>query len=188
MRSAEFDRDLVLRSAMEAFRARGYAKTTMQDLVAATGLHPGSLYAAFGNKRGLLLATVDHYVQEKGAQRRRCFDQPSPLAGLKAFFTQLVDDALQGSCLLTRTLMELAEQDEELHLRLKAIYAELDADLAQILSLAQQRGELMADRDIPTLTAFLLINIQGLVTFAQCRPDRALLDGVVTQLMTALRA
>ena len=33
MRSAEFDRDLVLRSAMEAFRARGYAKTTMQDLV-----------------------------------------------------------------------------------------------------------------------------------------------------------
>lgn len=42
MRSAEFDRDLVLRSAMEAFRARGYAKTTMQDLVAATGLHPAA--------------------------------------------------------------------------------------------------------------------------------------------------
>ena len=186
MRSAEFDRDLVLRSAMEAFRARGYAKTTMQDLVAATGLHPGSLYAAFGNKRGLLLATVDHYVQEKGAQRRRCFDQPSPLAGLKAFFTQLVDDALQGSCLLTRTLMELAEQDEELHLRFKVIYGELESDLAQLLRQAGAQGELAPGCDIPTLTAFLQVNIQGLGTFAQCHPDRALLGAVVDQLMAAL--
>lgn len=108
MRSAEYDRDAVLRNAMEAFRAKGYAKTTMQELVAATGLHPGSLYAAFGNKRGLLLAAVDHYVAEKGALRRRCLAQPSPLAGLHAFLEQVVDDALQGSCLLTRTLMELA--------------------------------------------------------------------------------
>lgn len=186
MRSAEFERDHVLRTAMEAFRTRGYAKTTMQELVAATGLHPGSLYAAFGNKRGLLLAAVDHYVQEKCTLRRRCFEQPSPLAGLRAYFNRLVDDALQGSCLVTRTLMELAEQDEELRQRFKAIYGELEGELAQQLQLAKARGELAAGCDIPTLTAFLQVNIQGLVTFAQCHPDRPLLEGVVTQLMNAL--
>ena len=186
MRIAEFDRDEVLRNAMEAFRAKGYAKTTMQELVAATGLHPGSLYAAFGNKRGLLLAAVDHYVAEKGALRRRCLAQPSPLAGLHAFLEQVVDDALQGSCLLTRTLMELAEQDEELHLRFKVIYGELESDLAQLLRQASERGELAPGGDIPTLTAFLQVNIQGLVTFAQCHPDRALLGAVVDQLMAAL--
>lgn len=186
MRTAEFDRDLVLRSAMEAFRARGYAKTTMQELVAATGLHPGSLYAAFGNKRGLLLAAVDHYVEEKCALRRRCFEQASPLAGLHAYFTRLVDDALQGACLVTRTLMELAEQDEELHLRCKAIYGELERDLAQQLQRAKALGELAPGRDISTLTAFLQVNIQGLITFAQCHPDPMLLEGVVTQLMAAL--
>ncbi|MEG0010196.1 MAG: TetR/AcrR family transcriptional regulator [Aeromonas sp.] len=188
MRTAEFDRDQVLRHAMEAFRARGYAKTTMQDLVAATGLHPGSLYAAFGNKRGLLLAAVDHYVQEKCAQRRHCLDQPSPLAGMRAYFDQLVDAALQGSCLVTRTLMELAEQDEELHQRCKAIYRDLEGDLALCLQRAKEQGELAAGCDIPTLTAFLQVNIQGLITFAQCHPDRALLDAVVTQLMAALSA
>ena len=70
MRSAEFDRDAVLVQAMETFRAHGYSKTTMQQLVAATGLHPGSIYGAFGNKRGLLLAAVDHYVESKRALRR----------------------------------------------------------------------------------------------------------------------
>lgn len=187
MRIAEFDRDLVLRSAMEAFRAKGYAKTTMQELVTATGLHPGSLYAAFGNKRGLLLAAVDHYVQGKSSQRRRRFEGVSPLVGLHAYFNQLVDDALQGSCLVTRTLMELAEQDEELYQRCKVIYGELEQDLAALLQRAFEQGELAAGSDISTLTAWLQVNIQGLITFAQCHPDRALLDGVVNQLMAALR-
>lgn len=186
MRSAEFNRDDVLRNAMEAFRAKGYAKTTMQELVAATGLHPGSLYAAFGNKRGLLLAAVDHYVQEKSALRRGFFAGQSPLAGIQAYLSQIVNDALCGTCLVTRTLMELAEQDEELHLRFKVIYGELESDLAQLLRQASERGELAPGGDIPTLTAFLQVNIQGLVTFAQCHPDRALLGAVVDQLMAAL--
>ncbi len=62
---------------------------------------------------------------------------------------------------MTRTLMELAEQDEELHLKLKAIYGELDADLAAVLSLALERGELAAGRDIPTLTAFCSSTSRG---------------------------
>ncbi|MGY3859727.1 TetR/AcrR family transcriptional regulator [Aeromonas intestinalis] len=186
MRIAEFDRDHVLRSAMAAFRAKGYAKTTMQELVVATGLHPGSLYAAFGNKRGLLLATVDHYVQEKGVERRHRLENASPLAGLHTYLNQLVDDALQGSCLVTRTLMELAEQDEEIYLRCKVIYGELEQDLAAQLLRAREQGELAAGCDIPTLTAFLQVNIQGIITFAQCRPDRALLDGVINQLMASL--
>jgi AcrR family transcriptional regulator len=81
MRSAEYDRDAVLRNAMEAFRAKGYAKTTMQELVAATGLHPGSLYAAFGNKRGLLLAAVDHYVAEKGPCAAAAWHSPARWRG-----------------------------------------------------------------------------------------------------------
>ena len=188
MRIAEFDRDEVLRNAMEAFRAKGYAKTTMQELVAATGLHPGSIYGAFGNKRGLLLAAVDHYVEGKRTLRRALLDNPSPLAGLAAYLDGIVGEALCGSCLVTRTMMELSEQDEELTQRVKGIYGELEQDLAELLTQAQAKGELAPDSNIRTLTALLLINLQGLVTFAQCRPDRALLDDVVAQLMRALRA
>ncbi|MGL5031471.1 MAG: TetR/AcrR family transcriptional regulator [Aeromonas sp.] len=188
MRIAEFDRDEVLRNAMEAFRAKGYGKTTMQELVAATGLHPGSIYGAFGNKRGLLLAAVDHYVVGKRALRRELFNNPSPLAGLAAYLDRVVGDALCGCCLITRTMMELNEQDEELVQRVKTIYADLEQELAALLNEAQAKGELAPDRDIRTLTTLLLINVQGLITFAQCRPDRPLLDNVIAQLIRALRA
>ena len=50
MRSAEFDREQVLRAAIQAFLLKGYAKTSMQDLKRSTGLHPGSIYCAFESK------------------------------------------------------------------------------------------------------------------------------------------
>ena len=82
------------------------------------------------------------------------------LAGLHAYFTRLVDDALQGACLVTRTLMELAEQDEELHLRCKAIYGELGA-ISRSSCNGQRRWGAGARAGHPTLTAFLQVNIQG---------------------------
>lgn len=51
MRTAEFDKEFVLRQAMAMFMLHGYAKTSMQKLTQATHLHPGSLYGAFGNKK-----------------------------------------------------------------------------------------------------------------------------------------
>ena len=68
MRQAEFDREQVLRSALKAFLNKGYGKTSMQDLTKATGLHPGSIYCAFGNKRGLLVAAVEQYKADRDAQ------------------------------------------------------------------------------------------------------------------------
>lgn len=65
MRTAEFDRQKVLEAAMEVFCQKGYANTTMQDLKEATGLHPGSLYCAFSNKRGILLAALQAFIDSR---------------------------------------------------------------------------------------------------------------------------
>ena len=44
---------------MREFWERGYHETSVEDLVAATGLRPGSLYNAFpGGKRSLFLQTL----------------------------------------------------------------------------------------------------------------------------------
>ncbi|WP_462168901.1 TetR/AcrR family transcriptional regulator [Pseudoalteromonas lipolytica] len=64
MRTAEFDNDYVLRQAMLAFMEFGYAKTSMQKLTHVTGLHPGSLYGAFGNKKAIFLRAIEQYQKE----------------------------------------------------------------------------------------------------------------------------
>ncbi len=57
-RTPEYDRSHVVDQAMAVFWERGYGKTSICDLVAATGLKPGSLYAAFGSKKGIYLEVL----------------------------------------------------------------------------------------------------------------------------------
>ncbi|MGR9101283.1 MAG: TetR/AcrR family transcriptional regulator, partial [Gammaproteobacteria bacterium] len=55
-RPIEFDRNHVLKQAIRVFWLKGYHAASVKNLTDATGLLPGSLYAAFGDKRGLFLA------------------------------------------------------------------------------------------------------------------------------------
>lgn len=46
-------------AAATVFRQRGYASTSVDHLVEATGVHRGSLYGVFGSKHGLFLRALD---------------------------------------------------------------------------------------------------------------------------------
>ena len=52
-------------AAAGSFLERGYEATSIDDLVAATGLHRGSLYKAFGSKRGIFLAALHRLVRDE---------------------------------------------------------------------------------------------------------------------------
>ena len=61
-RTATYDRDAVLKAAMELFWARGYHTTSLKDLERALDMRPGSIYAAFGSKEALFRAALDRYA------------------------------------------------------------------------------------------------------------------------------
>ncbi len=61
-RPREFDEVLAIDAAAEVFRRRGYAATSIEQLVEATGVHRGSLYSTFGSKRGLFLRALEHAI------------------------------------------------------------------------------------------------------------------------------
>jgi len=58
-----FSEDEVLDAAAGVFVLSGYEGTSIDDLVKALNLHRGSLYNAFGSKRGLFLAVLQHYIE-----------------------------------------------------------------------------------------------------------------------------
>ena len=57
-RPKEFHVDEALQSALEVSWRKGYAATSMQDLVAAMGIQKASLYATFGDKHQLYLTAL----------------------------------------------------------------------------------------------------------------------------------
>jgi AcrR family transcriptional regulator len=58
-RSRSFDEESVLRLATARFLVSGYQATSVDDLLESTGLHRGSLYQAFGSKRGVFVAALE---------------------------------------------------------------------------------------------------------------------------------
>ena len=62
-RPREFEEDEALAQIMDVFWAKGFEGTAMSDLMSATGLQKGSLYAAFGDKRAVYLRALAHYDQ-----------------------------------------------------------------------------------------------------------------------------
>ncbi|MCL1035641.1 TetR/AcrR family transcriptional regulator [Shewanella submarina] len=192
MRSAEFDREQVLRAAMDAFICKGYGKTSMQDLKQATGLHPGSIYCAFTNKRGLLLAALDHYKAERGAEFETFFaDKASVLEGIEAYLAGVLDECERDEirdCLLQKALSELSHQDEEVEALIGSMLTDWQAAFTDKLELAQQQGEIPKNKDCQALSRFLVMGIYGMRTYAHTKPEKGALAGLARQLMDYIRS
>lgn len=63
-RPREFDSDRVSAALRDVFWEYGYEGTSYANIMAATGLQKGSLYAAFGGKRNLYLEALRRYDED----------------------------------------------------------------------------------------------------------------------------
>lgn len=79
-RTRSFDEATVVSRAAEQFRSTGYEATSLDDLLRVTGLHRGSLYQAFGSKRGLFVAAL-----------RQSSDDESDVAALDLLLIALLE-------------------------------------------------------------------------------------------------
>ena len=60
-RPREFEPDEIMDKIMGVFWKKGYEGTSLSDLMEATGLKKGSLYAAFGDKQAMYLESLAAY-------------------------------------------------------------------------------------------------------------------------------
>lgn len=187
MRNAEFNREQVLRGAMTAFMHKGYTKTSMQDLTRATGLHPGSIYCAFTNKRGLLIAAIEQYQLDRNAQFSLLFTRNADvLANLKRYLDNLVVECLScdsaQACLLTKALNEIAEQDAEIQQTINKNLQLWQDALRKQFDVAATQGLLEGERNSTQRAQYLMMGIYGLRTLAHTHPQAEILQQLADKL------
>ena len=192
-RHAEYNRDTVIAAATTVFWERGYSQTSIGDLVSATGLQPGSLYAAFGNKKGLFLEVIDQYNQAFIRRIRELRGQDSgALTKIRELLQQIVDEAADGGashgCLTVNALLEMSQHDKDIARRLRAYNAQLRKAFAWLVRDAQAEGDVVTDQDPNELAAFVINNIWGMRVMCKSRPDRASLEAIVTGVLAALQS
>lgn len=100
----QFDESQVLDAMMRVFWRQGFEGTSIDDLVAVTGLKRGSLYNAFGDKAGMFCRTLQLYRQEVTAALLHSLRGDDPRLALTRFFKLLAkaagDPGRPKGCLL----------------------------------------------------------------------------------------
>ena len=190
-RPRTFDPDRAIDKAMGVFWRRGYRGTSIQDLVDATGLKRGSLYAAFGSKAGLFAAVMDRYMATTNVRRILDEGDDRPVRDVIAdVFAALVEagagDRTRRGCLLTNTAVELTPHDRTVAARIDDNLRALEDTLCRRLAAAQARGELPAGRRPRALARFLVSSMQGLRVMSKVRPERRVLQDIAEGALACL--
>jgi TetR/AcrR family transcriptional repressor of nem operon len=177
-RTKEFDPDAALRAALELFWLRGYAATSMADLVEHLGVARAGIYATFGGKHELYLKALDRYRQDADPSAVETLSQPGPaLPAVRSVVRRHADQCLadgeRRGCLLVNTAVELAPHDPQAARRVESSWTTLETALTSALTRARAQAELPADKDPAALARFLLTVLQGLRVIAKGAPDPA---------------
>ena len=156
-RPRAFDETEILRSLEDVFWRKGYEATSYDDLMRASGLGKGSLYAAFGDKQALYLKALEGYIdREIGALGAILVDDglPGP-ARLRALFNDTVKavevrNDRRGCFLCNATIDQTAHNPDVA----KLVRSALDAARGAIDVAIKACGETEANAD-GVLAAFL---------------------------------
>jgi TetR/AcrR family transcriptional repressor of nem operon len=190
-RPREFDADTALERAMQAFWAKGYRATSLDDLCAATGLSRSSLYAAFGGKRALLHRSLDRYQEQGVARITAALGRPGPVReAISGFVGDLIDRIVEGpgrrGCFIGNCAAELARGDKATAARVRRGLERIEGLFRDALDRAKSRGELAVTADVGSLARFLVSGIQGLRLVGKANPDRAALESIAAVMLRCL--
>jgi AcrR family transcriptional regulator len=165
----------ILGAAVRCFARKGYYATTIEDLVAETGLSRGALYLYFPNKEALYLALADRWncgLEE--AVQRRLTPGLSPGAVLQLVIevtgaqVEADDEAcrvLMEGWTLGHMIPELGEQVRRQQKRAQQVFE-------QLLQAGVASGELRSDVAIPVHAQMLTALVQGLMVEWHLHPGR----------------
>ncbi|MET0674778.1 MAG: TetR/AcrR family transcriptional regulator [Bradyrhizobium sp.] len=177
-RPRNFDIDAAVARAMEVFWSHGYHATALPDLLRATRLSRGSLYAAFGDKHSLFLLALDRYIADALARIDVELDpHREPVGGLRKYLAGYVDRTTGANgrrgCLLVATAMELAGQDDEVGRRVAGFFKAMEGRLAEALSRAQAAGKLADGVEPASAARILVCFVEGLRVIGKTAPKRS---------------
>lgn len=186
-KTAKFDRQEVVHKATDLYWKKGFHATSMRNLQDEIDMRPGSIYAAFGSKDGLFKETLRHYTDMGLAQIAQLRGEiDTPVGVLKAFVKAQVidtqDGAPNGVCMLSKTISELSEDNQDLIDITKAHLGEIGAQFVLLIEEAQALGEINRDKNAQDLANHVQIQIAGLRTFAKIDGDKLKLESLVDDM------
>jgi AcrR family transcriptional regulator len=165
----------IVAAAADLMYVQGVGTTTLDEVVAASGVSKSQLYHHFAGKDMLVRAVIE-LTGERVIQRERdALGHVSTMAGLKRWRDALLqNNALRHGaygCALGSLAADVADHDDVARVALANLFAQWETLLADVLHRFKDNGTLPADVSAEQLATGLMGAVQGGYLLAQTARD-----------------
>jgi TetR/AcrR family transcriptional repressor of nem operon len=168
-------RERIVTAAADLMYVRGIGATTLDDVLAASGVSKSQLYRHFANKDEVVRAVIELMGERVIQREQNALGRVSTVAGLRRWRDALVqNNALRHGaygCALGSFASEVVDHDDVARQTLLALFAEWKELLAGAIRRIQSAGLLPPDAPVDELATGLLAALQGGYVLAQTARD-----------------
>ncbi len=176
---------------MFIFWEKGYAATSIRDIVEKTGVNQFGIYSFYGDKHRLFLAVLDRYRDKIISEVFAIVERPeASLAAIRQYFQALIDHNSMTipalGCLMANSMAEFGTEDTEVYQRTSAHAERLRTGFTSALTHAQRQGEVRSDLSIESMASHLVVAVQGLAVYSRIYPDCVPLENFVATTLSMI--
>jgi AcrR family transcriptional regulator len=178
----------IIEKSMQLFSVKGYFNTSVNDILAVTGLTKGGLYGHFRSKEDIWYAVYDQAVTIwrnivlKGAE-----EITDPLERIERTIENdmknyLGADVFEGGCFFFNMLVELSGQSSSMASSILKGFVKFSGLIRDWLKEADQKGLLKDGLDLDEIAHFIVISLNGAAPLYAATRDSRVWKQTVSQL------
>jgi len=184
MSKAERTKNFIIESTAEVFNKKGYAGTSLSDLINVTGLSKGSIYGNFENKEEVALAVFDYnwakiaeLTQQHISNAGSFHDKLMVFA--KVYKNVIKDVSTSGGCPVLNTAVESDDTNNLLKDRASKAVVKWEKSISGLIRQGITVGEFKEQTNIRQTSLSIIALIEGGVMIAKVTDDTTAMDSIL---------
>ena len=196
MKKSEKTRRLIVEKSASLFNQKGFAGTSMQDIMAATGLTKGGIYGNFkkegGDKKGvkeeIALAAFQFAVEVVNEEvRKRTFVIENSIDKLKAvvyfYKERIMNPPVEGGCPLLNTSIDADATNPALQKRVLKSMEYWQYRIIKTLEKGKKEGEVKKEINAEDFATLFIGTLEGGILMSRIFKDNHHFDLMANQLI-----
>lgn len=187
MSKAQETRENIIKQAAELFNQKGYAGSSIADIMEATGLKKGGIYNHFKSKDELALEAFD-YAYRCSSQKiwqivRQKTNAIDRLQALVSAYLDYVDNPpIAGGCPIMNTAIESDDTHPILRDRVRGAIDEWRSLIGRIIEKGIKKGEIRPTVEPEFMATIIISTVEGAIMMSKLYDDSIHLERAVNYL------
>lgn len=192
MSKAQQTKARIVQQAAAVFNQKGYAGSSIADIMQATGLKKGGIYNHFSSKDELAVAAFDYAVglmsQEVWSAVKTKRNAIARLQALiSSYLVYIETPPIVGGCPILNTAIEADDTDSPLRDRAIAAINNWRNLIVRIINQGIKKGEIPPTIEPDTVATIIICNIEGAIMISQLEKNPIHLERAIAHLQNYIQ-